>query len=66
MALVVLHRNLFKNEEFEDAIPGGHSEIDTCHVNQNLVFLSLFVPWNYLLSLFVAEEAISEIYKEFC
>ncbi len=66
MALVILYGNLFKNEESEDAIPGSYPKIDVCHTNLSLVLLSLFVPWNYLLSLFMTERVTSKTYKEFC
>ncbi len=65
MALVVLRRNLSENKDSEDAIPGGHPETNTCHTNLSLDLLSLFISWNYLLSLFIAEGATLEIYKEF-
>lgn len=66
MALVILRENLSKNKELEDAIPGGHPETNTCRADLSLVFLSLFVLWNYLLSLFVVKIATSKTYKEFC
>lgn len=66
MAFVVLCGNLSKNEELEDAIPRDYPEIDVCLANLSLVLLFLFLLWNYLSSLFIAERATLEIYKEFC
>ncbi len=66
MALVVLRRNLSENEELEDAIPGNHPETDARRTDLSLVLLSLFMSWNYLSSLFIAEGATLKIYKEFC
>ncbi len=66
MALVVLCGNLSENEESEDTILGGHPETDARRADLSLVLLSLFVPWNYLSSLFIADRATLEIYKEFC
>ena len=43
MTLVVLHKNLSKKKELEDAMFKGHLEIDACHTNLNLIFLSLFM-----------------------
>ncbi len=66
MAFIILRRNLSKNEDSEDAIPGDHPETDVRRANLSLVLLSLFVPWNYLSSLFIAERATLKTYKEFC
>ncbi len=66
LALVVLRGKLSENEESEDAIPGGHPETDARRTDLSLILLSLFVPWNHLSSLFLAEGATFEIYKEFC
>ena len=44
MTLVILRKNLSKNEELEDVIPGGHLEIDDCRTDLSFVFLSLFMP----------------------
>ncbi len=66
LALVVLRGKLSENEESEDAIPGGHPKTDTRRTDLSLLLLSLFVPWNHLSSLFLAEGATLETYKEFC
>ena len=56
LALLVLHGKLSKNEELKDTILKGPAEIDARQINLNLILLSLFVPWNHLSSLFLAEE----------
>ncbi len=61
-----MRRKLSENEESEDAILGGHSETDARRTNLSLIFLSLFVLWNPLSSLFLAERATLETNKEFC
>ncbi len=65
MSLIVLYGNLSKNEELEDVIPRGHPEIDVYHTDLGHVFLSLLVPWNYLLLLFIVEEVTWKTYKKF-
>lgn len=60
MILVILHKNLFKNKELKNIMPKSHLETNVCYIHLNLVFLSLFGPLNYLLSLFIAKQAISE------
>ena len=59
-------KKLSENEELEDTILGSHPETDACRTDLSLIFLSLFVSWNYLSSLFLAEKASLETYKEFC
>ncbi len=66
LALIVLRRKLSENEELKDAIPRSHPKIDTCCTDLSLIFLSLFVLWNHLSSLFLAKEAALEIYKKYC
>lgn len=66
MALVILRGNLSKDKKLKEAIPGGYPKSDACHADLNLVILCLFVSWNYLLSLIVAEGATSETYNKFC
>lgn len=57
MALIVLHGILFKNEESKDVIPESHLKTDVCQTYLCLIFLSLFVSWNYLLLLFIIKGA---------
>ncbi len=66
MALVILRGNLFKNEELEDVILWGYSETNAHRADLSLVFLSLFMSWNYLSSLFIIKRAILEAYEKFC
>lgn len=66
LAIIVLRGNLSENEEVEDIILGNHPETDARWTNLNLFFLSLFILWNYLLSMLLAEGAILIMYKEFC
>lgn len=66
MTFIVFHGNLSKNKELKDIIPGGYPGIDIYYINLSLIFLSLFVSWNYLLSLFIIEKATFKTYKEFC
>lgn len=66
LILVVLCGNLSENKESEDAVPGGHPETDARRTDLSLIFLSLFILWNHLLSLLLAEGATLATYKEFC
>lgn len=66
MAIVILYGNLFEKEEGEDAIPKGYFKTDARWTNLSLIFLLLFILWNHLFSLFLAEGAILTMYKEFC
>ena len=66
LALVVLCGNLSKNEKSKNAILGGHPETDACHTDLSLILLSLFVPWSYLLPLFLTKSATLATYKDFC
>lgn len=66
MALIILCGNLSENKELEDAIPEGYLKTDVYHADLSLILIFLFILWNYLSSLFVAEGATLETYKKFC
>ncbi len=66
LALVVLRGKLSEKEELEEAILGGHSETDARRTDLSLILLFLFVSWNHLSSLFLAEEVTLETYKKIC
>lgn len=65
-ALVVLCGKLSENKELGDVILRCHFETDACCIDLSLIFLSLFMPWNHLSSLFLAKKAALETYKKFC
>ncbi len=66
LALIVLRGKLSENEESENAIPRGHPETNTRRTDLSFILSSLFMPWNHLSSLFLAEGATLVTYKEFC
>ena len=65
LALIVLHKNLFKNEKSEDIISREYPEINACHANLSLIVLLLFVLSNYLSSLFMVKKTTLRLYKKF-
>ncbi len=56
---------LSKNEKLVETIPESYSQTNVCRTDLSLTLLSLFVPWNHLSSLFLAERAVLETYEEF-
>lgn len=47
IVFIVLCKNLSKNKKLEDAILRDYPKIDVYRTNLSLVFLSLFMLWNY-------------------
>lgn len=66
LVLVVLCTNLSENKELKNAIPKSHIKIKACCTDLSLIFLLLFILWNFFLFLFVAKGVALKIYKEFC
>ena len=65
LALIILHKNLFKNKKSEDTTSREYPEINACHVDLSLIVLSLFVLSNYLSSWFIVKRADPRLYKKF-
>ena len=65
LALVILRGNLSDNKKVKDVIPGSHPKTDACRTDLAIMLLSLFVPWECLLDLFLTTKTTITTYKKF-